>query len=112
MTEHYRADQVGSFLRPNDLKAAHQGHAEGHMPLEDLRKLEDAAIMEVLELQKLAHIDVYSDGEFRRAGWSGDFAEAVEGFAPGPPAVTVFNTARGNAPNQRPGRPSARVITQ
>jgi len=112
MTEHYRADQVGSFLRPDDLKAAHQAHAEGRLPLEDLRKLEDAAIMEVLELQKLSGIDVYSDGEFRRAGWSGDFAEAVEGFAAGPPAVTVFNTAQGNAPNQRPGGPTARVITQ
>ena len=108
----YRADQVGSLLRPDDVKAAHQANADGRLSLEDLRKVEDAAITEVLELQKVVGIDVYSDGEFRRGGWSGGFAEAVDGFAPGPPAVTVFNTARGNAPGQRPGGPAGRVISE
>src|SRR5438128_6909273 len=103
MVATFRADQVGSFLRPADLKEAHAAHAQGRLPLDELRRLEDMAILEVLELQKLVGIDVFSDGEFRRAGWSGDFANAVEGYVPGAPAVTVFNTSAGNTPRQRPG---------
>jgi 5-methyltetrahydropteroyltriglutamate--homocysteine methyltransferase len=103
MPARFRADQVGSFLRPADLKEAHAAHTQGRLPLEELRRLEDMAILEVIELQKLVGIDVFSDGEFRRAGWSGDFADAVEGYVEGAPAVTVFNTSAGNAPRQRPG---------
>jgi 5-methyltetrahydropteroyltriglutamate--homocysteine methyltransferase len=103
MAARFRADQVGSFLRPADLKEAHTAHTQGRLPIEELRRLEDLAILEVLELQKLVGIDVFSDGEFRRGGWSGDFADAVEGYVQGAPAVTVFNTSAGNAPRQRPG---------
>jgi 5-methyltetrahydropteroyltriglutamate--homocysteine methyltransferase len=102
MVAAYRADQVGSFLRPTALKDAHQAHGQGRLPLVELRKLEDAAILQVLELQKQVGIDVLSDGEFRRGAWSGDFADSVDGYVPGAPAVTIFNTAAGNAPQQRP----------
>src|SRR5919108_4497633 len=105
----YRADQVGSFLRPEPLKAAHTAYAQGQLSAEQLRELEDRAILEVLELQRQVGIDVFSDGEFRRGAWAGDFAESVEGYVDAAPAVTVFNTARGNAPQQRPG---GRVIGQ
>jgi 5-methyltetrahydropteroyltriglutamate--homocysteine methyltransferase len=107
----YRAEQVGSFLRPPDIKEAHTAHRAGRLSDEDLRQLEDAAILRVLELQQQIGIDVFSDGEFRRGGWSGDFVEAVEGYAPGAPAVTVFNTAAGNAPGQRPAA-QGRVIAE
>ncbi len=103
MAARFRADQVGSFLRPSDLKEAHAAHAQGRLPLEELRRLEDTAILEVLELQKQVGVDVFSDGEFRRGSWSGDFADTVEGYVQGAPAVTVFNTSAGNAPRQRPG---------
>src|SRR4030088_1370204 len=106
----FRADQVGSFLRPPALKEAHTAHRDGRLSAEDLRQLEDTAILGVLELQQQVGIDVFSDGEFRRSGWSGDFTEAVEGYGPGAPAVTVFNTAVGNAPMQRPAG-QGRVIT-
>ena len=107
----YRADQVGSFLRPPDLKVAHTAHIQGTLSIDELRKLQDDAIHAVLEMQRQIGIDVYSDGEFRRGGWSGDFADAVEGFSAGTPAVTVFNTPAGNTPA---GRPAAqrRVIAQ
>jgi 5-methyltetrahydropteroyltriglutamate--homocysteine methyltransferase len=103
MAPPYRADQVGSFLRPEPLKAAHAAYAQGQLPAEELRELEDRCILEVLEMQRQVGIDVFSDGEFRRGAWAGDFAESVEGYVDGAPAVTVFNTARGNAPRQRPG---------
>jgi 5-methyltetrahydropteroyltriglutamate--homocysteine methyltransferase len=106
----YRADQVGSFLRPDNVKQAHTAYARGELPLEQLRDIEDRAIVGVLELQQQVGVDVFSDGEFRRGGWSGDFADAVDGFVSGAPAVTVFNTAAGNDPS-RTG-PARRIIGQ
>jgi 5-methyltetrahydropteroyltriglutamate--homocysteine methyltransferase len=106
----YRADQVGSFLRPQAVKDAHAAYTQAQLPLDELRQIEDRAILEVLELQKHVGVDVFSDGEFRRGGWSGDFADAVEGFVTGAPAVTVFNTARGNNPGAQPGGPTRRII--
>jgi methionine synthase II (cobalamin-independent) len=106
----YRADQVGSFLRPQAVKDAHAAYTRGELPLTELRAIEDTAILQILEVQKEVGIDVFSDGEFRRGGWSGDFVDAVEGFVDGAPAVSVFNTARGNNPAQQPGGPSRRII--
>ena len=106
----FAADQVGSFLRPQNVKGAHAAYSRGELPLKKLREIEDAAILEVLDLQKQVGIDIFSDGEFRRGGWSGDFVEAVDGFVAGAPAVSVFNTARGNNPGQQPGGPSRRII--
>jgi 5-methyltetrahydropteroyltriglutamate--homocysteine methyltransferase len=98
MAPAFRADQVGSFLRPIELKDAHTAHLQGRLPLDELRQLEDRAILDVLALQKQVGIDVVSDGEFRRGGWASDFSEAVDGYVEGRPAVTVFNTGRGNMP--------------
>ncbi len=110
MTPAYRADQVGSFLRPQAVKDAHAAFTQGQLPLETLREIEDRAILDVLELQQQVGVDVYSDGEFRRGGWSGDFVDAVDGFVSGAPAVSVFNTARGNNPSAQPGGPARRII--
>jgi 5-methyltetrahydropteroyltriglutamate--homocysteine methyltransferase len=82
MTNRYRADQVGSLLRPADLLQARAAYAEGRLGLEELRKIEDRAILDALELQRRVGLDVFSDGEFRRGGWMTDVAEAVEGFVP------------------------------
>jgi methionine synthase II (cobalamin-independent) len=79
----YRADQVGSFLRPSSVKVAHTAYARGELPLDQLREIENRAIIDVLELQKQVGVDVLSDGEFRRGGWSGDFIDAVDGFVEG-----------------------------
>ena len=49
----YRADQVGSFLRPPEIKEAHTAHREGRLSVEDLRQLENSAILRVLALQHL-----------------------------------------------------------
>jgi 5-methyltetrahydropteroyltriglutamate--homocysteine methyltransferase len=106
----YRADQVGSFLRPQTVKDAHAAYLQGQLPLESLREVEDRAILEVLDLQQQVGVDVFSDGEFRRGGWSGDFVDAVDGFVSGAPAVTVFNTARGNNPSAQAGGPTRRII--
>jgi 5-methyltetrahydropteroyltriglutamate--homocysteine methyltransferase len=85
MTTPYRSDQIGSLLRPPELLAARAEHAEGRLPREELRAIEDRAILDVLERQRQIGIGVLADGELRREDFMGDMVEAVEGFAP-PPA--------------------------
>lgn len=89
MAEMYRADQVGSFLRPAELLDARQQFTEGRISREELTAAEDAAILRVLDMQRRAGINVVSDGEYRRTGWSSDFADAVDGYVEGRPAVAV-----------------------
>lgn len=85
----YRADQVGSFLRSDELKRARAEHEAGSLSAERLREVEDREILRVLDMQKQVGIDVVSDGEFRRGGWASDFQEAVEGYVPGEPPVRM-----------------------
>ncbi len=76
MTAPYRAEQVGSLLRPPELlEARRSSHA-------DLRSLEDRAILDALEQQRRVGLDVFTDGELRRGSWLTDMADAVEGFVP------------------------------
>jgi 5-methyltetrahydropteroyltriglutamate--homocysteine methyltransferase len=82
MATRYRAEQVGSLLRPPDLLAARAARAEGRLGPDALRAAEDEAILGALALQREVGLDVYSDGEFRRDAWMSDLAEAVEGFVP------------------------------
>jgi 5-methyltetrahydropteroyltriglutamate--homocysteine methyltransferase len=85
----YRADHVGSFLRSDDLKQARAAHQQGSLSLEALREVEDREVLRVLDMQKQVGMDVYSDGEMRRGGWASDFQEAVDGYVPGAPPVTM-----------------------
>src|SRR5689334_8229151 len=80
MTTRYRADQIGSLLRPPELLAARAAHAEGRLPADALREAEDRAILAALERQRAVGIDVLTDGEFRRGAFLTDIHEAVEGF--------------------------------
>jgi len=72
----YRADQVGSFLRPPDLLEA---RAAGADPAR-LRAIEDRHILRVLTRQRELGFDVFTDGELRRKNFMSDFTDAVEGF--------------------------------
>jgi 5-methyltetrahydropteroyltriglutamate--homocysteine methyltransferase len=77
MTIAYRADQVGSLLRPAELKDARKNPETTR---EKLTRLEDRFILEALRRQKEAGLEIFTDGEFRRSGFMGDFYESVEGF--------------------------------
>ena len=72
----YRADHVGSFLRPAELLRARLQAA----PPEEIHALEDKHIQRVLEKQQNLGLGVYTDGEFRRSNFMSDFTDAVEGF--------------------------------
>jgi len=71
----FRADHIGSFLRPADLLKA-----RGSASPDQLRKLEDQHILRVLAKQKELGFEVVTDGELRRRNFMSDFTDAVEGF--------------------------------
>ena len=65
----FRADHCGSFIRPARLRQARVDYLEGRLPEAELTAIEDAAILDLLKLQREAGLQIYSDGEFRRANW-------------------------------------------
>jgi 5-methyltetrahydropteroyltriglutamate--homocysteine methyltransferase len=77
-----RAEQVGSLLRPQSLLAARASFAQGTITIDALRAEEDAAIRHAVTRQQDIGLDVFSDGEMRRASWLTGMAEAVDGFEP------------------------------
>src|SRR5919199_3775703 len=78
----YRADHVGSLLRPPELVQARQEFNQGRITHDHLREVEDRAVLQALELQRKVGIDVYTEGEYRRSGWSNAVRESVEGLVP------------------------------
>lgn len=77
---HYRADQVGSLLRPLELLQARKTYQAGTIDREELRRVEDRAIADALEMQRQVGVEIYTDGELRRDAWMSDVADAVDGF--------------------------------
>ncbi|HEY2647002.1 MAG TPA: hypothetical protein VGI34_08500 [Candidatus Acidoferrales bacterium] len=80
MSKLYRAEHVGSLLRPRELLQARAAHAARDLPWEELRAAENRAILQVLEKQQALGLDVITDGEMRRGSWLTDMADAVDGF--------------------------------
>ncbi len=78
MSISFRADHVGSLLRPVDLLAARAEQGAG--AAQSLRELEDAHIRRVLDKQKELGFEIFTDGELRRRNFMSDFTDAVEGF--------------------------------
>ncbi|HEX5140998.1 MAG TPA: 5-methyltetrahydropteroyltriglutamate--homocysteine S-methyltransferase [Dehalococcoidia bacterium] len=89
MPRKYRADHVGSLLRPQGVLDAHAAQREGRMTEQQVKEIEDRAILDAIAMQKSVGIEVLSDGEIRRSGWSGDFQYAVSGFVAGAPALRL-----------------------
>ena len=78
----YRADHVGSLLRPPELLQARNDFSEGKISRERLTEIEDASVLKALDLQKQAGISVFTEGEYRRSGWSTAVRDAIEGLVP------------------------------
>ena len=94
-TPPFRADHVGSLLRPASLLAARDDFAAGTVDAARLREVEDAAIADVVAMQREAGLQSATDGEFRRATWHMDFIYQIGGIskAPGHLAVKFHNPA-------------------
>jgi methionine synthase II (cobalamin-independent) len=89
----FRADHVGSLLRPPRLLDARDDFAKGSITAEELRTIEDEEIVKVIRMQEEVGLQSATDGEFRRATWHMDFIYALGGVskAPGHLAVKFMN---------------------
>jgi methionine synthase II (cobalamin-independent) len=76
----FRADHVGSLLRPGDLKQARADFSKQKIPLEELRRLEDDRIRQAIAMQEAAGLQSITDGELRRAFWHVDFLTGLDGI--------------------------------
>ncbi|HEX7289321.1 MAG TPA: methionine synthase [Candidatus Angelobacter sp.] len=110
MSNTYRADHVGSFLRPAELLEARRNPAFNP---QQLRALEDQHILRVLARQKELGLEIFTDGELRRRNFMSDFTDAVEGFDMGDatPRAWASGTAAAPAPaaNKKDKEPVSRV---
>jgi 5-methyltetrahydropteroyltriglutamate--homocysteine methyltransferase len=77
----FRADHVGSLLRPPELKRAREAFRKGQLSAAALAEAEDRCIREAAALQEAAGLESVTDGEFRRAFWHVDFLTGFEGIA-------------------------------
>ena len=84
----FRADHVGSLLRPASVKAAREQHQAGTLDAAGLRAIEDAAIIDLIRQQEAIGLQSITDGEARRAYWHFDFLEHLDG-------VTTVDTDSG-----------------
>ena len=75
----FRYDFVGSFLRPEKLKAAKKAFEGGTITQEELDRVTDACVTEIVAKQKVAGYHAITDGEFRRKFWHLDFMWGFEG---------------------------------
>src|SRR3954471_20395031 len=77
----FRADHVGSLLRPQSLLDARAKHAEGAIDDGALHAAEDDAIRDVIAMQRDVGLRSATDGEFRRASWHMDFIYELGGVS-------------------------------
>ncbi|MGH8958081.1 MAG: 5-methyltetrahydropteroyltriglutamate--homocysteine S-methyltransferase, partial [Acidimicrobiia bacterium] len=75
----FRADHVGSFLRPQSVLTARQAHEEGKVSDDELRAVEDEAISELVKKEEAVGLQGITDGEFRRTYFHIDFLEKLDG---------------------------------
>jgi 5-methyltetrahydropteroyltriglutamate--homocysteine methyltransferase len=95
-TPPFRADHVGSLLRPPALLKAREEFAAGRIPAEELRVAEDDAIRDVVRMQEDVGLQSATDGEFRRTSWHMDYIYQLGGIHKADENLTVrFRNAQG-----------------
>jgi 5-methyltetrahydropteroyltriglutamate--homocysteine methyltransferase len=94
MAVKYRADHIGSLLRPAELLQARGAN----MSRDQLRAMEDKHILRLLERQKDLGFKIFTDGELRRNNFMSDFNDAVEGIDEGVAVARNWQTGAGSVP--------------
>ena len=93
----FRADHVGSLLRPPALLRAREDAAAGRITAAELRTVEDEAIAEAVRMQQEVGLQGVTDGEFRRGSWHMDFIYALDGISTADDKVRVsFHNEQGD----------------
>jgi 5-methyltetrahydropteroyltriglutamate--homocysteine methyltransferase len=95
VTPPFRADHIGSLLRPKKLREAFRKHAAGELAAAQLREAQDEAIREVVKLQRDCGLEVVTDGEFRRVSYWEKFVRLTKGLEV-KDAVFSFHDAEGH----------------
>jgi 5-methyltetrahydropteroyltriglutamate--homocysteine methyltransferase len=75
----YRADHVGSLLRPQAIKDAHERLAQGRMSAAEVKAVEDEGVRDLVKMQEAVGLKVVTDGEARREFWHYDFLRDLDG---------------------------------
>jgi 5-methyltetrahydropteroyltriglutamate--homocysteine methyltransferase len=100
----FRADHVGSLLRPKELQDAREKKQRGEISVDALRQVEDKAIRDVVKLQEDIGLQVATDGEFRRTFWHVDFLVSFQNVVMVPPSIKAsFHTHQGDIHFAPPG---------
>ena len=94
MPAKYRADHIGSLLRPAELLQARGANSD----TAQLRALEDRHILRVIDRQKELGFKIFTDGELRRGNFMSDFNDAVEGIDQGVAVPRTWQTETGASP--------------
>src|SRR5215472_8777736 len=84
MADAYRADTIGSLLRPPYLKLARAQYEAGQLAVAAYKEVEDRAVDQAIAMQEGVGLDVVTDGELRRHSFIDQLTEAVEGLTPDP----------------------------
>ena len=79
-TPPFRADHVGSLLRPQRLLQARDDYESGRIDAAELREIEDESIRDAVRMQEQVGLESATDGEFRRASWHMDFIYQLDGI--------------------------------
>jgi len=85
----FRANHVGSLLRPPELLRAREEHAAGRIDAAELGAREDEAVRDAVRMQEDIGLRSATDGEFRRTSWHMDFIYGLDGIHPGDDRVKV-----------------------
>jgi 5-methyltetrahydropteroyltriglutamate--homocysteine methyltransferase len=95
MVIRFRADNIGSLLRPEELLKARAALRERRMDQQTVQEIEDRSILKALEMQKSAGVQIFTDGEYRRDIFTADITKAIDGLVPGKPVVKFEWRGRG-----------------
>ena len=99
----FRADHVGSLIRPDALIAAREAADEGKMAAAELTRIQQAAIRDVVRLQHDSGLKVATDGEYNRFSWQRDFLLKIGNVKPMASRLTVrFHSAAGTRDHAPP----------
>ena len=96
----FRADHIGSLLRPAKLRQAFRAFNAGDLDAESFTAAQDEAIRGVIELQQETGLAVVTDGEFRRGSYWGGFVEAIEGLDVGEARFTFRDEDGRDSPSR------------
>src|SRR5690242_15584355 len=98
----FRADHVGSLLRPPELLQARAEHEAGRLSAEELRRVEDASIRDAVRMQEEIGLEGVTDGEFRRGSWHMDFIYQIGGVSKAPQRLSIQFRHRGGTVELNP----------